>query len=57
MVVRERVFFRGITPVGIVKTLYSFNFDVLGDIGRWFAQLLALNTIYSTYISGGGREK
>jgi hypothetical protein len=30
----------------MVKTLYSFNFDVLGDINKWFAQVLALNTIY-----------
>jgi hypothetical protein len=49
--------FRGIAPIGIVKTLYNFNFDVLGDIGKWFAQVLALNTIYSIYKSGGGGEK
>jgi hypothetical protein len=35
----------------------KFNFDVLGSIGKWFAQVLALNTIYSTYTSGGGGEK
>jgi hypothetical protein len=37
-------FFRGIARAGIVKTLNSFNFDVLGDI-KWFAQVLALNAI------------
>lgn len=51
-------FFQGIAHVGIVKTFKKkIDINVLGNIGKLFAQVLALNTMYSTYTSGGGGEK
>jgi hypothetical protein len=50
-------YFSKALPRRHIKDYKKIDINVLGDIGKLFAQVLALNTTYSTYTSGGGGEK